>query len=265
MAVADALLIVEGPHDAEFVARLLSAAGYVRVTNAAQLSDEWRKLVPTTFPKLRRGINQPHEVPQFRRSAAGELVTTLIAGGDSNLAGGFTASLDALGRMPAAVGFVLDDDRQPNPAQRHAALIAAVQQLIGTTMPVFPGAPGVVFAGPPRSGVFVLPDNIAAGTLEDVLLEAGQVAYSKLLANAASFVASVDKTELTIDDLREGDKNAGPKKQRVAAATAILKPTRAFATSLQDNRWLTGPALGQPLVAKFRVWIHDLLDLPAIP
>lgn len=264
MPVTDALLIVEGSHDAEFVARLLSAAGYGRITNAGELPEDWRKLVPTTFPKMGRGINQPHEVPQFRRAATGELITTLIAGGESNLAAGFAATLDALGRIPAAVGFVLDDDRQPDPNQRHATLVATAQDLLGEMMPDFPAIPGAVNGGPPRSGVFVLPDNNSAGTLEDVLLEAGQVAYYRLLTQAEAFVAGVDQTELTHEDLRESRKNAGPKKQRVTAVTAILKPTRALATSLQDNRWLTGDALQQPLVARFRTWLHDLLALPAI-
>lgn len=262
MAVADALLIVEGSHDAEFIGRLLNAAGYNRVSQAAALPDEWMRLIPPTFPKLGRGINQPHEVPQFRMSAGGEIVTTLIAGGDTRLAEGFEASFIALGRMPAAVGFVLDDARQPNPNERHAALIASVQEVMATEAPAFPGAPGGTIPGPPRTGVFVLPDNEVAGTLEDVLLQAGQVAYPNLLARAAVFVAEVDRSELTAEDLKEGNKNAGPKKQRVAAVTAILKPTRALATSLQDNRWLTGGALQQPLVARFRTWLFELLDLP---
>ena len=130
-------------------------------------------------------------------------------------------------------------------------------------MPPFPGELGIVMTGPPRTGVFVFPDNQAQGSLEDVLLEAGQVAYPKLLADSANFVAGVDRTELTPEDLREGNKNAGPKKQTVSAATAILKPTRALATSLQDNRWLIGEALQKPLVAGLRSWLHDLLDIPA--
>jgi hypothetical protein len=265
MAVPDALLIVEGPHDAEFVGRLLKAADYHRVTQIGDLPNEWRKLVPTTFPKSGRGINQPHEAPQFRNSPAGDLVMTLISGGDARLAEGFAAAFDALGRSPAAVGFVLDDDRQPNPIQRHAALIATAQEIVGGAMPAFPGEPGIILAGPPRSGVFVFPDNQAQGSLEDLLLEAGQVAYPKLLAYSARFVAEVDRAELTPEDLQEGNKNAGPKKQTIAAATAILKPTRALATSLQDNRWLIGEALERPLVARFRAWLHDLLDINAAP
>lgn len=261
MAVADALLIVEGPHDAEFVGKLLKAAGYNRVTQAALLPNEWTRLIPPTFPKLGRGINQPHEVPQFRMSASGEIVTTLIAGGDTRLAEGFEASFIALGRMPAAVGFVLDDDRQPNPHKRFDDLILSVQQVMAAATPAFPGAPGSTIPGPPRTGVFVLPDNQVAGTLEDVLLQAGQIAYPNLLARATTFVADVDRSELTDEDLEEGNKNAGPQKQRVAAVAAILKPTRALATSLQDNRWLTGGALQQPLVARFRTWLHELLDL----
>ena len=265
MAVPDALLIVEGPHDAEFVARLLKAAGYDRVTEIPDLPNEWRKLVPTTFPKSGRGINQPHEAPQFRKSVAGDLVMTLICGGDTRLAEGFAAALDALGRLPSAVGFVLDDDRQPIPLHRHAALIKSALEILGEAMPAFPGEPGIIMAGPPRSGVFVFPDNQAPGSLEDVLLEAGQVAYPKLLAHSANFVAGVDRAELTSEDLREGSKNAGPKKQTVSAATAILKPTRALATSLQDNRWLIGEALQRPLLARFRMWLHNLLDIHAPP
>lgn len=261
MAVAEALLIVEGSHDAEFAGRLLKAAEYQRLTEEADLPEEWRRLIPTTFPRPGRGIDQPHEVPRFWRRSTGELVMILIAGGDSRLAQGCVAVLDALGRMPESIGFVLDDDTHPDPRRRHSTLLESLARL-RDAVPAFPGDPGVVSAGSPRTGVFVLPDNRSAGTLEDLLLDAGKIAYPKLLRRAASFVAEIEKGELTRDDLREGSKPAGVKKQTIAAAVAILKPTRALAPSLHDNRWLDGEALRRPLVSHCRAWLHALLDLP---
>ena len=93
MAVPDALLIVEGPHDAAFLARLLKTAGYQRVKEILDLPNEWRNLVPKAFPKSGRGIDQPHEVPQFHSSGAGDLVTIFISGGDTKLPESFAAAL----------------------------------------------------------------------------------------------------------------------------------------------------------------------------
>ena len=264
MPATDALLIVEGPHDAEFVARLLKAAGYVRVTASQELPEDWRRLVPTTFPKLGRALNRPHEVPQFRRSPAGEIVMTLIAGGDTRLAESLAAGADALGRLPGAIGFVLDDDRSLDPQHRYDRVLGSVRRVMSSAAPDFPPSPGEVRQGEPRAGAYVLPDNRNPGTLEDVLLEAGKVAYPALLEQASRYVDAVELSRLDAEDLKEGHKSAGRKKQTVASVAAILKAGRALATSLQDNRWLVGDALRQPLVAQFRTWLHRLLNLSAI-
>lgn len=266
MAVADALLIVEGPHDAEFAGRLLKGEGYARVTVADDLPEDWKKLIPTTFPKANRALNQPHEVPQFRRRADNSsLVVTVISGGDSKLASTLIATLDGLGRVPPAIGIVLDDDTTPNPLVRHQNLLGLVATAAaGANWPLtFPAQPGTVGVGASRSGIFVLPDNQGAGTLETLLLQAGQVAYPRLLEQATAFVNNLDVTGLTPKDVEAGVKPAGPSKQIMGVATAILRPGRTVAVSLQDNRWLEGAALQAPLVAGFRGWLHDLLELPS--
>ena len=266
MAVQDALIIVEGPQDAESLARLLKVAGYERVKNRGDLPVEWHNLVSEVYPKPSRGIDQPHEVPHFRKTADGNLIAMVIAGGDSRLASALMASVKALKRLPAAVGFVLDNDGEPNPTKRHGALLAEVAKyqsdiVLGALN--FPAVPGQIETGSPRTGIFVLPNNQEQGTLENVLLEAGEIAYGAQIAQARQFVQDLDVSGLNDDDLHERTRPSGQKKQIVGTVAALLKPGRALATSLQDNRWLKGNALNTALVRGLRSWLHDLLDIPA--
>ena len=266
MAVQDALIVVEGSQDAASLGLLLEVVGYEQVKDLTELPVEWRDLVSKTFPQPNRGINQPHGVPHFRKTANGNLVAMVIAGGDSKLASALMVSLTVLGRLPAAVGFVLDNDREPNPTKRHGGLLAEVAKnqsgiVLGTGS--FPDVPGQIQTGPPRTGVFVLPNNQQQGTLEDVLLEAGEIAYGAQLAQAKEFVQNMKESGLNVDDLHERTRPSGQKKQVVGTVAALLKPGRALATSLHDNRWLKGEALNTALVRGLRSWLHDLLDIPA--
>ncbi len=256
MAVQDALLIVEGPQDAIAIGRLLRAVAFTRVTDAEILPEDWRNLVSSQYPIKGRGIDEAHQVPHFYKSDENTLVALVLSGGDSKLASSLRAACKALGRVPAAVGFVLDDDREPDPAKRHRELLALVTGL------EFPTSPGVVLSGPPRAGVFIMPDNKQQGTLEDVLLESGRVAYAAQISAASEFVETMNVAGLDSDDLHARNRPAGRKKQIIGTVAAILKPGRALATTLQDNRWLKGDALHTPLVHGLRVWLHELLDLP---
>jgi hypothetical protein len=72
--------------------------------------------------------------------------------------------------------------------------------------------------GSPRCGVFVLPDNVSEGTLEDLLLEAAGVAYPTLLAGAQRYVegVSLDGPGFDRDDRGAFGAPAGRKKATVA-------------------------------------------------
>ena len=263
MAVKDAFIIVEGPQDAECIARLLDSAGYGRITRIENLPSVYRNLFSPSFPREGLGLDQPHEVPHFRRNAEGCIVAMIPAGGDSKLASSLMAGIEAFKRAPDAIGFLLDDDREPSPTIRHGKLLASVKESEALRSLQFPAAPGAVHAGPPRTGVFVMPDNQQPGTLEMVLLEAGSVAYDLQLRAAQQFVEQFPADGLIAGDLAEGGKPSGKKKQIIGCVAAMLKPGRTLQTSLHDNRWLTGDALDKPLVLELRRWLHPLLDIPA--
>jgi hypothetical protein len=68
-----------------------------------------------------------------------------------------------------AVGVILDADSTQTVASRFAELSLR----LGALGLAVPANPGIVSVQDPRCGVFILPDNAAHGTLEDLLLECG--------------------------------------------------------------------------------------------
>jgi hypothetical protein len=163
---------------------------------------------------------------------------------------------------PDAVGVLLDADSSMLPATRFEAVREALRAKVKLSLPE---QPGQVSAASPRCGIFVLPDNLKPGTLEALLLECADLQYPELLADARALVARVQASGvqgLTPEDLKDFNKPAGPHKAVVACMASILKPGKAIQTSIQDNRWLEGPALDLPRIAAVGRFLKELLLLP---
>lgn len=45
-----AYLVIEGPHDVEFIGRFLKLKGFSRVRMMSELDEFWHQLVPREFP-----------------------------------------------------------------------------------------------------------------------------------------------------------------------------------------------------------------------
>jgi len=88
---------------------------------------------------------------------------------------------------PEGVGLVADAD-DVGVAPR----VDALRARFGSSLPGLSAAsPGMVVPGPPRSGVWIAPDNAGCGSLLDVLEAATVVARPTLLASAIALVARV--------------------------------------------------------------------------
>jgi hypothetical protein len=162
------------------------------------------------------------------------------------------------------VGIILDSDTSSPPTERYAAIRDGLR---AKNFP-FPDGSGVVSAGTPRLGAFVLPDNQAQGTLEDVLLECGQQVYPGLYSTAVTHVdAGLQDSSLNKEDLKEIQKPAGRNKAIIGSMASILRPGRAIQVSLQDNRWLRDAALTIPRVKAVQDFLIQLLEIapPAPP
>jgi hypothetical protein len=159
-----------------------------------------------------------------------------------------------------AVGVILDADSTQPVASRFAELSSR----LGALGLAVPANPGVVSAEEPRCGIFVLPDNAASGTLEDLLLECGATSYPQLSTAATAYINSVDPTQLTPPDLREIQKPAGRSKATVSSMASVLRPGKSIQVSIQDNEWLRGEALALPRIIAVRHFLAALLGLSVL-
>ena len=259
------LLLVEGPHDLEFCARLLKPMGFHRIQQYQALKERhpfWLPLVPERWPQ-RGDLLARHPVPVFFTNPNGQSVAIINAVGLSKLATRLGIDLAILSVRPDSIGIVLDADDAGTPQDRHAELLKAI-----TARPEpeaaqlqLPENPGIISDGSPRFGVFVMPDNESSGTLEDLLLEAGVQAYPELQKAATDYVQGIDGVnDFTTEDLAEFNKPAGRKKAAIAAMASILKPGKAIQVSIQDNRWLDAAAIQLPRIKEANRFIQELLS-----
>jgi hypothetical protein len=256
-----AYIAVEGPHDIEFVARLLKPRGFARVRQLPTLDPYWADLVPKTYPPDDDLLKRV-PIPLFFQSAT-HAVAIQSAIGVSNLVSLIQGTLDLKqNALPGALGIVLDADDGQSPQQRFSALVTELEAKGVFAAAQSPANMGGVTAGNPRWGIYVLPDNAAPGTLEDILLECADSAYPNLKQHAGTFVRDFDRGKLFGDDMDDFNTPAGPKKAQVACISSVLKPGKAIQVSIQDNRWLEGSTLTLPRVAALSNFLRQLLALP---
>jgi hypothetical protein len=255
------VLVVEGPHDVELVYRLLSPLGMKRVRLEADLDPFLEPLIPRRYPPAGDLQKRP-PMPLFLQSQS-HAVAIPFAGGDAELVPtveGAAVSIDFNGLT--GVGIILDADSDKSPADRYAAIRDGLR---AKNFP-FPDDAGSLSATTPRFGAFVLPDNQAQGTLEDILLECSGLVYPSLLATATTHVDAASQDQSLInEDLKELRKSAGRNKAIIGSIASILRPGRAVQVSIQDNRWLRDAALAIPRVKGVQDFLVNLFELTPTP
>lgn len=254
---ARAYIAVEGPHDVEFVAKLLRPFGLHRVRNFTALDPYWHRLVPEKFP-YRGDLLARVPIPLFLSGASCEVAVHGVSG-VTELVRRTEESLQVLDTEHLAVAAILDADSEQPAAARFEALAEELRAKLHLQIPALPGT---VSPGETRCGIFVLPDNSSSGTLETILEECAGVSYPQLVDVSTSFVNGIDVTRLTSEDLKDFRKPAGRQKAIVSAIASVLRPAKALQVSLQDNEWLRGRALELPRVQAVRRFLADLLELP---
>jgi hypothetical protein len=263
MAARSALLVVEGPQDAEIIARLLKPDGFARIRELQRLPPEWHPLVPRSFPAS-GDLLARHPVPLFLNLRQEWVLALVRSGGVERVASRLNDSLRQLSFRPDSVGVIVDAD-DVDPVKRHQDIVRALGALGAPGEPVvrFPGLPGTVTdSGGSRTGVFVAPNNVSRGSIDVLLVEGAERSYPSLLAHARSYVENVPESGLDGDDLSEIRKPFGATKATLHALTAILKPGMAIQNSIQSHRWLEGEAAKRPLAMGLASFLHALLGRP---
>ena len=250
------LLIVEGPHDQAFVARVLCCLGFQRFDGKqAGLDRVWEPWKPT-YPKNGQ-LYAPLDMPKILVNQDWSIGVMVAGGGELwSRQKGFALRLRNNGSFMAsiknngAIGFVLDAD---NEAPKR--LVEKLQEVYLGIFADMPAAPGRVEPGPPRIGCFVIPNNTDIGTVESVLLPLGQTQYGKLLAHADAFVGACEP------DLTTHFKPFDHLKARVAAAASILQPGSTNTITIERDDWVTERLLQHERLVPFVRFVCELFEL----
>lgn len=265
-------IVTEGVHDVAFLGRLLAVAhGASRIKKLEDLDDslrgwlggfKWPNMSGTHHDIARLAV----PAPVFYRLATNQVVALRNAQGLTEIGKTLEIDREAFSRVqsgPEAIGVVLDSDDEPA-VLRFAKLKTALEAV---KLPAPPSL-GQVSDGRPRVGVFAFPEPGAAGTLEDLLLALGDVAYPELCAAARSYVdqwrQKVD-AEPPTSDWKELKKPAGAKKATIGAMTAVLKPGKSMQVSLEDNRWVSEQTKALACLQPSLAFLSALLTTPAPP
>ncbi|HXM44623.1 MAG TPA: DUF3226 domain-containing protein [Bryobacteraceae bacterium] len=251
-------LVVEGPHDLEFIGRLLRASGLHKVQREAKLGAFWHPLVPRQYPPGGDLLKRV-PVPVFFQSAS-HSVAIHSAGGVNRLVPTVEETRSTPGFKSSeisSVGLFLDADWQ-TPASDAFTQLKAEIQAIGLPSA---DAPGTVNRAVPRMGVFIFPDNRNPGTLENLLDDCAALVYRELREKAQQFTAGAATVQHTNNDRKEFDKPAGKMKVTTGCIANFLRPAKAIQTSIEDNRWVCEESLALPRIAALHAFLQDLIGL----
>jgi len=262
-------LLLEGRHDAAFMARLLKLQGFTQRKKLSAIPAQFGKLFPSDYPATEdTPLTEPHPVPVFYQNDERWLVMLIGGGSKSALTLGTTLKRARIaGFIPDSIGVVIDQDQDTDPETSRDRFLVEFKKEEDLPIPLdFNIAPGTVIEGPPRRGLFVLPDNMSAGALEDILLACGEVNYKALKDRAMAFRDdALTNCHLSADDLKDYGPGGGQqdiskrKKAWVAAMGSILVPAAAIQNSIRRNRWVEGGSLDLPQVKAIAEFLDKLI------
>ncbi|GHO93181.1 hypothetical protein KSF_032290 [Reticulibacter mediterranei] len=250
MSLKYCLLATEGPHDQAAIAKLLQLSGLTKFDgNGANLDPFWGGFVPT-YPKkgkLYVRLDMPSILTSATHSIAvywgegSELIKNLIA---------ITTNHMRYAREIYSFGLIVDaDNRQPDAVAKKKA------KELRTIFPSLSEMPGSITNGPPRTGIYVLPDNKRQGSLDSMLNECASIVYLDHKKGALQFINDLD--EIHTKDLIFTKKD----KALVACITSILQPGAANTSSIAQDDWISEKTIYQKDVVLLYRFLSDLLEL----
>ncbi len=254
-------LVCEGPHDAALLGRIVESAGFA-------LQKKRTLVAPSPFARLASGaipdaLFGRDPLPNFWLKGS-HWVAIHPVGGDGEIP-------KALARITAqatsaidAIGVILDAD-QAAPATRVTDLQAAITAINSAPGFALNGLPGQVVATiTPRTGVYVMPDNANAGSVERVFDVCAQSNYADLHQHAGTYLATINRGILTQAEQSRYNKGSNPAKAHLGVISAVLRPGSAIQNTIRDDRWIDATTLQLPLVSQLRTFLRDLLNEPGI-
>jgi hypothetical protein len=261
--MAGTLLIVEGAHDATFFGKLIERKGFNQLKTKAEIPAPWVNLVPKGYPFENDRLDRISPVPDYYLRPDGHVFCIASAGGD----GGIIARLKTITSTPllneiSAIGLVIDADKQDSAQNRfieYRDQIDALNKVRKENLLPLPQRIGDVFAGSPKIGIHVFPNNADPGALETVLLECAQSNAPHLHDCADNTVKKIVQANPKGRDFKKLRKPMGPEKATAGIIANLLYPGASLASSLKSDVWLRGDALNHPAVQQADAFLQALL------
>ncbi|MDA1782483.1 hypothetical protein AVT_11165 [Bacillus tropicus] len=224
--------VVEGPHDAAAIGRILKMHKIKQVRKMENLDEYWHRIIPNRFPHMGDLVTRV-PVPSFYQSEEYS-VAIYAAGGESKICTAINLTLTNLDVSKLHSVAVFCDADKENPQEKFDKMLEQFQdiheecilkQLSSIKL-------GEVSTGTPKVGVYVFPNNEDMGTLEKVLLEGAESSYPDLVKAASSYIENIS------EEYTGKWKPADNQKVLVGCIANILKPGKANQVSIQDNEWI---------------------------
>ena len=260
-------IVAEGVQDVAFIGKLLvvvhKAERVIRMEDLTTDHIAWMKTFSWPLPATSTGTDIGRfsvPAPTFYKLDSGAIVALRSAEGIEKIFSTLERDLESFARTsgdPQTVGILLDSDKKTSQER----LRELKEQLASLKLDI-PDDLGSVSDGVPRIGVFAVPAPGVEGTLEDLLLMIGEVAYPELSRSARAYAdgwSDKAKAGLPGSEWKPIKKPAGAKKAAVAAMAAILKPGKSTQVSLEDNRWVTEETRAVPGLQPCIAFLNALL------
>lgn len=273
-------VLVEGQQDVFFIGRIFEELGLRSVQRAEEVPDRWQPFineVDRQRDQAERRAGKPGLQfwqifkPTCLVSETHVVVIEQVGGNRTK----FGKTLLATGSLIEGglaelrgVGLITDADANPTTslASSQLALQTAGLQRPDLAGQVVTGSPGTGGSQTrsPNTGVFVMPDGVVVGGLEELLIECATLAYPNLTTAARQYVAAVDVNDVayTLEDMKEMKTPQGPVKAVVGAISSVLKPGSTIQVSVLRDRWVSPETLATPGVAALVQFLKSLCGLP---
>lgn len=251
------LIIVEGAHDIAIIQKLLKLNGLNEMIHTEKdLPEVWRHTIPDRFPFANGKLDRITPIPSFVKS---EDVSVAIknAGSDVEIMNVLRQTLQLMEMKEIdqieAVMLVCDADQMKAEEKLCAMLDTAVCTNEIFTLDKTSMELDVKIKRIPLY-TYIFPDNNNEGNLENILLQAAEIAYPELYDLSAEYIKNATEYQKSLR------KEQNAKKAKIGCIANVMKPGKANQVSIADDDWVSSKTLSMcSMLSNFNEAIRKMI------
>lgn len=251
------IFFVEGIHDANCIARIISLQGFKEINNINDLPQIWMDRIPRSYPFIENKLSRHIPMPShFRKNNL--CIVIVISNGCSNIINEIDLYLSNMTKSElrlingVCAIFDADEDYAKDSFDKKFKkynkdmLInkkdfkKGVCKIKGININLF---------------TYFLPDNYSNGNLEDFLLECASIVYKDLLLEVNKYVKNID------EKYKYNWSKSSINKVKVGCIANIFQPGGANQTSIRHDNWISKESIENSImVMRFYQFIENIIQ-----